>query len=324
MIIKKIAFILFYLNLVFISSAYSQKYNAIDSIILKYPNFGNTEILAKRINTDFASEYDRARAIYSWIAININYDVKKFLNPSASKRISFKDQSDYERELQKYVNDRIKKTFRSKKGVCEDFSLLYEQIGTLSGLKVKVVRGNAKVHLSDIGKKRLYTNHAWNAVEINGKWILLDATWGGGSLDYETMVDIKWFTPIYFDMNPKYFNARHFPESEDDDFKIDKEVYLNGPLIYDKMIEKDCEILFPKSGVIVANEGDKILFKIKNLSEFNDLAFLNKNNQKFQITYLKEENNVLEFEVLYKRQMGQFITLYRYQDALVSFKIVSK
>lgn len=214
--------------------------------------------------------------------------------------------------------------FRTKLGVCEDFSFLYEKIGVLSGLKVKVISGDAKVHLKDIGRKRLNTNHAWNMVEVDGKWILIDATWGGGYLDYKTNTAVKEFTPIYFDMNPKYFYAKHFPESEDKDFKMDKEVYLNGPLIYDKMIEKDCEIFLPESGIIVANEGDRIFFKIKNLSEFNELSCINNYDESLEMLNLKEENDVLEFEVLCKKKMGQFITLFRYQNALAAFKIVPR
>ncbi len=324
MIIKKVIFISLFLNLSFISSLYSQKYNAIDSIVLKYPNFGNTEKLAEQIRKDFTSEYDKARAVYSWVALNIDYDVKKFLDTSPPKKFTSRDKADLERQKQNYRNFEIKKTFRNKKGVCEDFSFLYEQIGTLSGLKVKVVTGDAKVHLSDIGRKRLYTNHAWNMVEIGDKWILIDATWGGGYLDFKTNIAVKNFTPIYFDMDTKYFNAKHFPKAENGDFKMDEEAYLNGPLIYDKMIENDCEIILPRTGTITANEGDKILFKIKNLSEFNDLSCLGNDGERLEIINQKEENNVLEFEVLCKKKMSQFITLFRYQYALASFKIIAK
>lgn len=322
MIIRKIAFVFVFFN--FMSFAYSQKYNAIDSIVSKYPNFGNTEKLAERIQKDFTTEYDKARAIYSWVALNIDYDVKKFRNPSNPKTFNSKDKSEVDRQMKNYRDNEIKKAFRNKKGVCEDFSLLYEQIGTLLGLKVKVIIGDAKVDLIDIGRKRLYSNHAWNTVEIDGKSIMIDATWGGGYLDYKTETAVKKFTPIYFDMEPKYFYAKHFPESEFKNPKIDKEAYLNGPLIYDAMIEKDCEVFLPKSGIVNVNVGDKILFKIKNLSEFNELACFDNDDEKLEMLILKEENNALEFEILCQKKMRQFITFYRNQKALASFKIITK
>ncbi|WP_291152933.1 transglutaminase domain-containing protein [Flavobacterium sp. UBA7680] len=324
MAIKKRFFVFFFWSITLINSAYSQKYNAIDSIVLKYPNFGSVEKLAERIQKDFASERDKARAIYSWVTLNINYDAKKFFSPSDTKTFSSKDGSQIDKQMEYYRDNQIKKTFRSKKGVCEDFSNLYEQIGALCGLKVKVISGDAKVDLNDIGRKRLYSNHAWNMVEIDGKWTLVDVTWGEGYLDYKTKTAVKEFTPIYFDMDPKYFYAKHFPESENKDFKIDEKSYLNGALIYDEMIEKKCEIFLPQSGIITANEGDKILFKIKNLSEFNDLHCFNNDDENLEMLNLKEQENILEFEILCKKKMGQFITLYRSQNALASFKIIIK
>lgn len=89
MTIKSIFSGLIFLSVIFINSAYSQKYSAIDSIVLKYPNFGNTEMLAERIKKDFTSDYDKARAVYSWVALNINYDVKKISKSSSSKNILF-------------------------------------------------------------------------------------------------------------------------------------------------------------------------------------------------------------------------------------------
>lgn len=321
MITRKIAFIFLFLS--FLNLSYSQKYIAIDSIISKYPNFGDTEKLAEQIQKDFTTEYDKARAIYSWVALNIDYDAKRFFNPSAPKSFTSKDQTEIDREIKKYRDNEIKKTFRSKKGVCEDFSRLYEQIGTLSGLNVKVINGDAKIDFNDIGRKRLYSSHAWNVVEIDNKWILIDVTWGEGYLDYKTKTAVKEFTPVYFDTDPKYFYAAHFPESEYKNLK-DKEVYLNGPLIYNQTIERDCEILMPKSGVVTANIGDEILFKIKNLSEFDDLYCFDNDGKEIEMFDVREKNKVLEFEILCQNDRNQFVTLYRHQKAIASFKIISK
>ncbi|MBB4803228.1 hypothetical protein HNP37_003303 [Flavobacterium nitrogenifigens] len=321
MITRKIAFVFLFLN--FLNLSYSQKYNAIDSIVSKYPNFADTEKLAERIQKDFTTEYDKARTIYSWITLNIEYDAKKFFNPSVPKSFISKDPTEIDREIKKYIDNEIKKTFRSKKGVCEDFSRLYEQIGTLSGLNVKVINGDAKIDFNDIGRKRLYSRHAWNVVEIDGKWILIDVTWGEGYLDYKTKTTVKEFTPVYFDTDPKYFYALHFPESEYKNLK-DKEVYLNGPLIYNQTIERDCEILMPKSGIVTANIGDEILFKIKNLSEFDDLYCFDDDGQEIEMFDVREKNNVLEFEILCQKKRNQFVTLYRHYKAIASFKIISK
>ena len=71
---KKIVFLLL-INVIFLYSSFAQKYNAVDKVVLKYPkSFSSTEKLAERIEKDFTSDYDKARAIYSWIAFNVKYD----------------------------------------------------------------------------------------------------------------------------------------------------------------------------------------------------------------------------------------------------------
>lgn len=326
MILKKFVFIFLFINVVFLNTTIAQKDIAVDNIIKKYPkSFNTTEKLAERIQKDFSTDYDKARAIFTWLALNMSYDTKTFLNPPNPKVFTFKNNFERDKQILDYEHEMIKKAFKTQRGVCEDFSRLYAYIGTLAGLNVQVVHGDAKTLLNDIGRKRLYTNHAWNIVEIDRKWRLVDVTWGEGYFDYSRKQAVKHFKPVYFDMDPKYFFAKHFPDSGSYlDFKLSKETYLNGPLIYDKMMEGDYEIIVPSSGLIVAKEGEKMLFRIKNLSEFNVISCANENGERFEIINFKEENNILEFEVLYKKNRGRFITFYRYQDALASFKISAK
>lgn len=325
MTIKKIVFALFFLNITLINSSYSQKYNAIDSIILKYPNFGSTEKLAARIQKDFASEHDKARAIYSWITQNINYDWDAYLNPPAIKSFSYKDEAEKNKKIQVLNQKTFQKTFRSNKAVCEGFSLLYAHLAELAGLRCQVITGDAKIKVNDIGRRNIVTNHAWNTVQIDGKWILIDATWGQGYYDISREVIVKKFTPIYFDMDPKYFFTKHYPDSGIfADYKMNKTDYLNAPLFYNKAFEDDYEIVSPDSGIIKANEGDKIIFKIKNIAKFEDVYYLDKKKKPVKVKNIKEENGILEFEIIYSKKMGRYITFYIYRNAFVSFKVIPK
>ncbi|KAF2508497.1 transglutaminase [Flavobacterium zhairuonense] len=321
---KKIVFAFFFFNLIFITSSYSQQYSAIDSIVLKYPDFGSTEKLAERIKTDFTTEHDKARAIYSWIALNIEYDLKTFLDPPAPKVFS-KSDSDWAKQIQLQNAKTVQKAFRSRKAVCEGFSRLYEHLAILTGLKCQVISGDAKVESTDIGRRNFVVNHAWNSVLVDGKWILVDATWGQGSYDYRRKVLVKKFTPIYFDMDPKYFNAKHYAENAMYKGNTgNKAEFLNGPLIYDEFIEENCEVLMPFSGIVNANDGDKITFKIKNLSKIDDLYYLGKKEEKIPVENSKVENGVMEFQLTYQKKLGRFIEFYRFGKSFATFKIIPK
>ncbi|KAF2081583.1 transglutaminase domain-containing protein [Flavobacterium sharifuzzamanii] len=323
MLIKKTVFA-FLLNLIFISSSYSQQYSAIDSIVLKYPDFGSTEKLAERIKNDFTTEHDKARAIYSWIALNIEYDLETFLDPPKPKEIS-KSDSDWAKQLQLQNAKTTQKAFRSRKAVCEGFSQLYQHLALLTGLKCQVIHGDAKVELTDIGRRNYILKHAWNSVQVDGKWILVDVTWGQGSYDSRRKIVVKKFTPIYFDMDPKYFNAKHYAESAMYKGNTgNKAEFLNGPLIYNDFIEENCEVLMPFSGVVNANDGDEITFKIKNLTRIDDLYYLGKKDEKIKVKNSKVEDGVMEFQLTYEKKLGRFIEFYLFGKSFAAFKVIPK
>lgn len=324
MILKKIS-VVFFMSFILLQSAYSQKYNAIDNIILKYPkDISSTESLAERIQKDFKSDHDRARAIYSWIALNMKYDYKAYLNPPKPVRFSYRNEAEKQEQITLIKDKTWQKGFESRKAVCEGFTLLYQRLCSLTGLKCEVIRGDSKRLLSDIGRENSLSNHSWNIVEVDGRWILVDVTWGQGYYDGSRKVAVNHFTPVYFDTDPKYFFAKHFPDSGMYlNKKLNKDDFLNGPLIFDVTIEGDHEILAPNSGIIHANDGDKITFRIKNISKSDVLYYL-KNGKSVPIESPKEVRGALEFQVTYDKKMGSFITFFLDQSGIVAFKILPK
>ena len=87
-------------------------------------------------------------------------------------------------------------------------------------------------------------DHEWNAVKINGKWCLIDATWDAGKTNY-----------TYFCTDPKCFVRDHLPKKPENQF-LDKTIdlptfhnlawtnglfcELNGEIIEDKSISNSC------------------------------------------------------------------------------------
>ena len=323
---KKIAFIFLLLNSIFLNYTFAQKISEVDKIVAKYPNkFASTEKLAERIETDFSSDYDKARAIYSWMAFNIKYDYNTFLNPPKSQGFSYSTEAEKQRKI-KALNDKmLQKAFTSRIAVCEGFTALYQHLAELVGLKSEIIRGDSKTRLADIGRKITSSNHAWNIVLIDKKWRLVDVTWGQGYYDSNKGKMVNDFTPVYFDTNPDYFFAKHFPDSGSYlGNKLSKEDFLNGPLIYNKTIEEDYKVKSPDSGIIDAKFGDKITFEIKNVSKSDQVFYLNKKNQPVKIQNSREKRGSLEFQIVYDKNIGDYITIYVNTSSIVSFKIVKK
>lgn len=321
---KKIALIFLLLNIFSINFTFAQKISEVDKIVAKYPkNFDSTEKLADRIEKDFDSDAERARAIYSWIAFNIRYDYNAYLNPQRVQGFSYSTEAEKQRKIKQLNDNLIQKAFNSKKAVCEGFTALYQNLAEQVGLKCEIVKGDSKTRLADIGRKNTSSNHAWNMVLINKKWRLIDVTWGQGYYDSNKGRMVNDFNPIYFDTDPDYFFAKHFPDSGS--FlgdRLSKDDFLNGPLIYNKTIENDYKIKTPSSGIIEVKNGDKITVEIKNVSKSNQVFYLNKKNQPVKVQNPKEKRGGLEFQILIDSNVGNYITIFVDTDSIVSFKIV--
>ncbi|KAF2081582.1 transglutaminase domain-containing protein [Flavobacterium sharifuzzamanii] len=323
---KKIALIFLLLNSIFINFTFAQKISEVDKIVAKYPkSFDSTEKLADRIEKDFDSDYDRARAIYSWIAFNIRYDYNAYLNPPRTQGFSYSSEAEKQRKIKQLNDNLIQKAFKSKKAVCEGFTALYQHLASLMGIKCEIVRGDSKISVRDIGRKNTSSNHAWNMVLIDKKWRLLDVTWGQGYYDSSKGRMVNDFNPAYFDTDPDYFFAKHFPDSGSYlGNRLSKEDFLNGPLIYNTTIEKDYKIKSPDSGIIEARNGDKITVEIKNLSKSNQVFYLNKYNKAVKVQNPKEKRGGLEFQIGIDNNIGDYITVFVDGNSVVSFKVVSK
>lgn len=324
--IPKTAFVFLILHIFFLNFTFAQKLSEVDKIVAKYPkSFNTTEKLADKIENDFNSDYDRARAIYTWIALNIRYDYNAYLNPPKMRGFTYSSEAEKQRKIKQMNDDLIQKAFNSKKAVCEGFTALYQHLASLVGIKCEIVRGDSKTSVRDIGRKTTSSNHAWNMVLIDKKWRLIDVTWGQGYYDSSKGRMVNDFAPIYFDTDPDYFFAKHFPDSGSFlGSRLSKEDFLNGPLIYNKTIEEDYKIKAPDSGILEVRRGDKIDFEIKNVSKSSPVFYLNKKNQAVKVQNIKEKRGGLEFEILIDNNVGDYITIFVDTNSVVSFKILPK
>lgn len=72
---------------------------------------------------------------------------------------------------------------------CDGYSDAFYLLGNLAGLEVRYVDGRAlpeKDGLEDLDAEEKNTCHMWNAVKVNGKWVMVDVTWddAGDALRY--------------------------------------------------------------------------------------------------------------------------------------------
>ena len=76
----------------------------------------------------------------------------------------------------------------------------------VTGDRIVYVGGDARGLGGDIGGG----GHAWNAVELNGRWYLLDATWNAGSVSGNSFN--KQYSSTYLFTPPDIFISDHIPD----------------------------------------------------------------------------------------------------------------
>lgn len=139
-----------------------------------------------------SDELSRARALYRWLTSRIEYDAAGFRSGN-------------------YGDVTPEGVLRRRAAVCQGYAELARALGTAMGLRIEIVSGWSKGYGYRPGETfDGPVNHAWNAVEVNGRWRLMDATWGAGYLD-ERMQFVRRFQEHYFLTPPASFIYDHLP-----------------------------------------------------------------------------------------------------------------
>ena len=147
-----------------------------------------TEGIAKFIVANFDKEPEKVRAIFIWVATNIKYDIENMF------AINF-----YEEKA-----DKISKPLKTRKGICENYAALFNDICTKAGIKSFVIEGYTKqTGFTD------YIPHAWCAALLDNSWFMFDPTWGSGYINSG-----KFYSKInnsYFKVPPSTLVKSHIP-----------------------------------------------------------------------------------------------------------------
>ena len=140
--------------------------------------------MAESICSGKTSAFDKLYAIYRWICLNISYDT----------------------EYKIYTADEC---YDKRKGVCQAYCEMFHHLASAVGIKVVLVVGKTK----DLGGVNEYL-HAWvMAYTAPDSPILLDPTWGAGSVDGNTFIRNKHFDS-WFNVHPSWMILTHFPNYE--------------------------------------------------------------------------------------------------------------
>lgn len=302
--------------------ATAQDFAKVDATVKTYPAFASADTFAEKVKADFTRDDEKARAIFTWIALNIKYDLGAYgVN---EKPVAYKYKTEQEKLAlqEKFRQELSQKTLKSKKGVCQGYATLYEVVAQKAGLEAVMVTGTSKSHPMHIGKPPGASDHAWNAVKINNQWKLLDATWGAGVVTGEKPAFAFKFNDAYFFTEPDTFFLNHYP----DDKKWlltdkDEADFANLPLVYGNALSEGYEVVEPALGTFTNKPGAVIAFKLKNLKPEDKVHYAFSQERKYMPVTLTANGNAYSFEVPLSAKSAGTLTIYVNQKSVVAYRI---
>ena len=248
--------ILFFL--IFLSSASSQN-ESVKSLVdktkdLNLDMWDLVEFAQKNIKEDI----ELARFFYYWIGSNIQYDYEFLRKKREGKYIS-KELFEKQDEYNVYLN---------RKGVCAGYTNLFKWFMDEVDIKSVYISGHIRDERNHYVQLESDDNfrHAWNAIKLNDKWMIIDTTWG-------TSQDSS-VSDFYFDMKPEVAIISHFPKER-------KWQFLENPLSLEE---------FNRS---------KFIKPIWFFIGFSDIPKLKEDNNNYYFVYRTNPNKKWSVQLMY-------------------------
>jgi transglutaminase/protease-like cytokinesis protein 3 len=178
---------------------------------------GNTDLLVKELTEPYGNPFLKWRAIYTWIALNIDSKIQFNNNISI-----------YSEDTEIILA--IKKT--TNKG----YAKLMEYLCNKAGLECTTITGWVKTTPKDIQQINWSEPlNAWNAIKINGEWRYCDVAWATGyTKEGKKEKYRKNYSDAFFNMSVHDIFLQHYPEYPfwQKEYPMTKASFEDLPLFY--------------------------------------------------------------------------------------------
>ena len=257
-------------------------FTSIDSHALAAPKSAekNLKSLSHYLTKPAKNDTEKARAIYMWITDRVTYDWDAFRSGRYGSQDAgavlkrrravchgyatlYKDLGEMAGlEVETVVGnakgygykpgDKIKKTGSGREYTKEDVAAAYDK----AYKEGRIAKGERVLTIPSTGASSPF-GHAWNAVRIDGRWRLLDSTWGAvdlaslgkGANSEKPYLDHFFLTP------PEELIFNHYPD--DDKWQlIDKPIsivdFIDSPMLMAGFFKYKMEAVSPKTTVFTS------------------------------------------------------------------------
>lgn len=227
---------------------------------------------AQSITQNAHTQYDKAKAIFDWMADHISYDLS-------------------------YSIRTADECIEQGKGVCQAYSELFYRLCEPLGIPCTIILGYNKDARGNIDP----AGHSWVYVETERGGILIDPTWGAGSIVNNRYEQNK--KDFWFDVDPYWMIFTHFPREakwQMIDIAIDQNTFVHLPLL-----KPHCQYLGWNAKEIFTKWRDKkitslpevLSFEPNKALRFKSMPMRSKLNPARSYRFEVENPNNLEFAI---------------------------
>lgn len=314
----KVSFILLFLGSLLTLTSKAQnnnKYQNTDTYVTSLGQLDSMTIsdITQKLTSSFSTKELKARAIFYWIAQNIQLDIK------AQKR---NPESNID------PVDILKKRSTTTKG----FATLFQEMCSQANIRCLTIDGYTKTIPEEINTPAEELNHYWNMIQLgnsNENWYLIDVAKAAGYTDFKKSIFTKSLNGNYFFHSISLFYQDHFPKNKAWLFgkgpKNLKEFYAL-PIIGTEAYALNIENILPITGQINAKVNTPVSFAFSyTAAPITALFVVCKSGTKLskpeRINY-DDDDGTIRFDYTFKKEDELSFTIMNNDKPIITYQII--
>jgi len=219
----------------------------------------------------------------------------------------------------------FEKLLTYKKTACTGYAYLICELAKLADLDCKIIDGYGRTVTLNLDKKSL-PNHSWNAVKLNDKWYLCDATWSAGRVLIEDSKPkfIYEYYDGYFLANPALFIKNHYPLETKWTLLAKPpsfDTFLEAPIVYKDAFQHNSNPIVPSKMEfeIVKNKAVSFTLSLTNTTTQKNIGLLINNGNTNQKVKTEITNRQKEYTIQHTfKKAGLYDTHIQVNDSIIA------
>jgi len=286
----------------------------------------NLSLLAHKLTTNLTTDVEKFRAIYNWVCTNIKGDSNQHNKVSRARKKFKSDSLGYVEWNNYYKKIAFKKLLNQKKTMCTGYAYLIKELCFIADIECIIVDGYGRSFETNVEKLE-NLNHSWNAVKLNNKWYVCDATWSSGYMINKSYF-ISDYNDGYFLTDPVLFAKNHFPLQKkwflNDTLKTTK--FVAEPIVYGETFEHKIIPIGPKKLNTTITKNKDITFQFKSLKDISTntislVRIIKTKKIPYKIYDVISKNGIVTFKYNFKHKGSYDVHLKIKNDIVATYTI---